>query len=84
MNGAAVLSFRRVRAEGHAGFVFPIHAGQIDQRHAGALRHAGVRHQLVVYPDAPHGFFCDERGTYRPGPAEDAWRRTLDLLTPPA
>ena len=44
------------------------------------LRSAGVRHEFVVYPDTPHGFFCDERDTYRPGPAADAWHRTLRLL----
>jgi carboxymethylenebutenolidase len=33
-----------------------------------------------VYPDTPHGFFCPERDTYRPGPAADAWVRTRRLL----
>ena len=45
-----------------------------------ALHDAGVRNDLVIYPDTPHGFFCDERDTYRPGPAADAWHRTLRLL----
>ena len=47
---------------------------------AAALRDAGVRHEFVTYPDTPHGFFCDERDTYRPVPAADAWDRTLRLL----
>lgn len=45
------------------------------------LTAAGVRHELVVYPDTPHGFFCDERDTYRPEIAEDSWRRLTDLLS---
>lgn len=47
---------------------------------AAALHDAGVRHEFVTYPDTPHGFFCDERDTYRPVPAADAWDRTLGLL----
>jgi carboxymethylenebutenolidase len=47
---------------------------------ADRLRSAGVRHELVVYPDTPHGFFCDERETYRPSAADDAWQRVTALL----
>lgn len=45
-----------------------------------ALDGAGVRNDVVTYPDTPHGFFCDERDTYRPAAAADAWQRTLRLL----
>ena len=44
------------------------------------LRDADVRHELVVYPDTPHGFFCHERDTYRPDVADDAWTRVTALL----
>ncbi|WP_222426757.1 dienelactone hydrolase family protein [Amycolatopsis rhizosphaerae] len=44
------------------------------------LAEAGVRHEVVVYPDTPHGFFCHVRDTYREGPADDAWRRTRELF----
>ncbi len=37
-------------------------------------------HQIVVYPGAGHGFFCDERGSYKPDAASDAWRRTVQWL----
>jgi carboxymethylenebutenolidase len=47
---------------------------------AAALAAAGVDHELVVYPDAPHGFFCHERETYRAEAAEDAWGRVAGLL----
>ncbi len=33
----------------------------------------GTRSQIVVYPDAPHGFFADYRPSYRPEAAHDAW-----------
>jgi carboxymethylenebutenolidase len=47
---------------------------------AAALAAAGVEHELVVYPDTPHGFFCDVRDTYRPAQAADAWARTRRAL----
>jgi carboxymethylenebutenolidase len=40
----------------------------------------GKRVEAVVYPKAPHGFFCDERDSYRPAAAADAWRRSLAFL----
>lgn len=40
----------------------------------------GVAHELIVYPDTPHGFACFERDTYRPDAAADAWNRTFGLL----
>ena len=33
----------------------------------------GTQSQIVVYPDAPHGFFADYRPSYRPEAAHDAW-----------
>ena len=45
-----------------------------------ALTSAGVTHDVVVYPDTPHGFACFERDTYRPEAAADAWERTRGLL----
>jgi carboxymethylenebutenolidase len=45
-----------------------------------ALADAGVDHEVVVYPDTPHGFACFERETYRPEAAADAWQRAHRLL----
>jgi carboxymethylenebutenolidase len=45
-----------------------------------ALAKANVRHEVVVYPDADHGFFCDQRATYEKASAEDAWRRVKELF----
>ena len=35
----------------------------------------GTQSQIVVYPDAPHGFFADYRPSYRPDAAHDAWAK---------
>jgi carboxymethylenebutenolidase len=36
--------------------------------------------EVVVYPGAPHGFFCNERDSYRPDAAKDAWQRLLTFF----
>lgn len=41
---------------------------------------AAVPTEVVRYPDAGHGFHCDARDAFRPTPARDAWRRTIDFL----
>jgi dienelactone hydrolase len=41
------------------------------------LRSQGKVHGIKVY-DADHGFFCEERASFEPGAAKDAWHRTLD------
>jgi carboxymethylenebutenolidase len=52
-----------------------------QQAIASALRSAHVRHGIVVYPAATHGFFCDERETFQPDAAADAWHRIGKLFT---
>jgi len=42
-----------------------------------ALKAAGKRSKIIVYPDTPHGFNADYRSSYRPERAKDAWRRML-------
>jgi carboxymethylenebutenolidase len=42
-----------------------------------AVAKAGVPAEIVVYPDAPHGFNADYRGSYREADAKDAWGRML-------
>ena len=39
-----------------------------------ALRGAGVKHEVHVYPDADHGFNCDQRASYHAASARDAWQ----------
>ena len=45
-----------------------------------ALKAAGKEAEILVYPEAPHGFHADYRPSYRKAEAEDGWRRLLDWL----
>jgi carboxymethylenebutenolidase len=49
----------------------------IEQMRA-ALKKAGNPSEIVLYPDAPHGFHADYRPSYRPEAAKDGWRRLQD------
>ena len=42
-----------------------------------AVEKAPAATEIVRYPDADHGFYCDERPVYHEKAAADAWRRTL-------
>jgi carboxymethylenebutenolidase len=44
---------------------------------ASKARAAGKIVEIVVYLDAPHGFFADYRPSYRAEPAADGWKRML-------
>ena len=41
------------------------------------LKNAGNQSDIIVYPDAPHGFFADVRDSYRAEAAQDGWNRLL-------
>lgn len=45
-----------------------------------ALKAAGRDAEVVIYPDADHGFFCDQRASYNAGAAADAWQRLTKLF----
>jgi len=45
-----------------------------------AVKKAGKTAEMVIYPDAGHGFFSDTRPSYVKADAEDAWTRTLRWL----
>jgi len=36
--------------------------------------------EIYVYPDAQHGFHCDERGSFHEASAKTAWHRATDFL----
>ena len=38
---------------------------------------ASVPTEIVRYPEANHGFHCDQRDSYEPKSAQEAWARTL-------
>ncbi|MFN8640789.1 MAG: dienelactone hydrolase family protein [Candidatus Binatia bacterium] len=44
------------------------------------LRDLNKRAEVKVYPGAPHGFFCDQRDSYRADAAKDAWSRLTAFL----
>jgi carboxymethylenebutenolidase len=46
---------------------------------AANLERAGVEHEIVVYPGAPHSFF-DRKQEQFADASQDAWRRTLGFL----
>ena len=48
------------------------------ERLRAALAPLSVPTQIVRYPDAGHGFHCDDRDAYHADSAADAWTRTLD------
>jgi carboxymethylenebutenolidase len=41
----------------------------------GDAKTAGKKVEIVIYPEAPHGFHADYRPSYRPTEAADAWGR---------
>jgi carboxymethylenebutenolidase len=46
-----------------------------------ALVEARIPHQIFCYPEADHGFFCDQRASYHPSAAQDAWQHVLELFS---
>jgi len=44
-----------------------------------ALSEAGVEHEVIAYPGAPHSFF-DRKQEEFASDSEDAWNRTLDFI----
>ncbi|MFI6041809.1 dienelactone hydrolase family protein [Nocardia sp. NPDC051321] len=51
------------------------------QRLGQRLQQGGVRHELTVYPQAEHGFLCEDRpASYDASASDDAWQRILEVL----
>jgi carboxymethylenebutenolidase len=47
------------------------HVGQINTK----LTHEKKNFMMKVYPEATHGFFCDERASFHETSANDAWEK---------
>lgn len=47
---------------------------------ADALTEAGATHEQVVFSQADHGFFCDQRASYNPIAARQAWAMLKEFL----
>lgn len=45
-----------------------------------AMEAAGIPNEFYIYDGAPHAFFNDTAGSYRPEAAQQAWERTLAWL----
>ncbi len=63
---------------GDADGGIPIEDVETLRERLGSDAPAGIDHEIVRYPDAEHGFFCDQRASYNAAASEDAWPRTLD------
>ncbi len=48
---------------------------EIVEAMQGDLKVAKNPSEIVIYPDAPHGFHADYRAGYRQGAAQDGWKR---------
>jgi carboxymethylenebutenolidase len=52
---------------------------EVDKIEA-TLRTHQVDHRIYRYPEATHGFFCDQRASYDAGAAQDAWTHVMRLF----
>jgi carboxymethylenebutenolidase len=52
----------------------------IEAMRAALLAAGQTEDQLIVYPDAQHGFHADYRSSYNKAAAEDGWARALAFL----
>ena len=52
---------------------------QVDELEA-ELQKQHIPHQIFRYEGATHGFMCDQRSSYNPQAAQDAWTKVLDLF----
>ncbi len=43
-----------------------------------ALKDAGSKSEIILYPDTPHGFHADYRTSYRKEQAQDGWKKLQD------
>lgn len=57
-------------------FIPPDEVALVKER----LAKLGKDAEVVVYPGADHGFFCDERPSYHEAAAQDSWKRLLKLF----
>ncbi|MBF6568994.1 MAG: dienelactone hydrolase family protein [Candidatus Binataceae bacterium] len=45
-----------------------------------ALKKSGKDPEVVLYADADHGFMCDDRPSYHPEAAKDAWSKVIPFF----
>jgi carboxymethylenebutenolidase len=49
---------------------------QIESR----FQELGKDYRLKIYPDANHGFFCNERSSYHQAAAADSWHELIGFF----
>ncbi len=49
---------------------------QVESR----FKELGKEYRLKLYPDANHGFFCNERSSYNQAAAEDSWHELTEFF----
>jgi len=54
---------------------------EVAETTIGAVRNAGKEYTSVVFSYAGHGFHCDERSSYHPLAAKEAWAHTLTFFS---
>jgi carboxymethylenebutenolidase len=61
-----------------------MHFGEADQgipmSDVETIKQKRPESEIYTYPNAPHGFHCDERGSYNEAASKAAWPRFLDFL----
>ena len=58
------------------GFIPPEECALVKDR----LAQLGKDAEVIIYPGADHGFFCEERPSYHEAAAQDSWKRLLKLF----
>src|SRR5262249_14936224 len=62
----------------------PMHFGEKDQSNpvsdVAIIKGKRTASEIYTYPDAAHGFHCDERASYNEAAAKVAWPRALEFL----
>ncbi len=53
---------------------------QVDEIEA-ELKKQHIAHKIFRYEEADHGFMCDQRSSYNPDAAKDAWQKVLNLFS---
>lgn len=48
---------------------------EMVRRFQAELKNGQKKSEIVIYPEAPHGFHADYRPSYRSGPAADGWKK---------
>ena len=84
MGGKSSTVSRTPKIRGKIVCLFGAEDGMIPEDQVATIKSAlgsgNVDSEVVVYPGADHGFFCDQRGTYQADAAADAWTRVKALF----